>query len=517
MKLRTNILLSLILFTGSLIWLCIAVRNFIIFPDRYLLRLILSAVLLFIAVLVFNYYMRKVKKGWIASAVNVLLSICMISGVLYLPKVEERMKAIFNDDYNSEEFVINAYVLTTAYKGEHSSVFKDTGHVISSDKIEDYKDALFIKTKSVDQQIQDEFIETIEGIVGKDKLNVVEKDDILSSVGALYSGEAEVLILIDHYVDSLVEIPGYENFEEDTMILYTGTETVEVADVVPVENTGHAKSIFVAGNDTRSDALTYYGRTDVDLIVTYNTETYQVLIVSIPRDFYVENPYYWDQMDKLTHLANNGLDNTMKSLDKLFDINIPYYMSVNFRTFKNIVDALGGIDVENPYYFTTVNGNGGNDLYFPEGTLHLNGEEALSYCRERYNLSNGDYGRNEHQAIVMKALINKMSTSEILANYDELLTALQNQFITNIPTDQIYSLARLMLDKKSEWDIVMYHLGGTAQYNTTISMGDIYLYTVIPFESQLAFIHEQIGMMNRDERIEQLTLPNEDDTTWMWN
>jgi len=229
-----------------------------------------------------------------------------------------------------------------------------------------------------------------------------------------------------------------------------------------------------------------------------------------------------NQKDKLTHLGNHGIFNTIKGVNNHFSIDIDYYGEVIFDTFRNIVDAVDGIDVNNPYYFTTYGGNGGqysiSDYEFPEGNIHLTGDSALAYCRERYNLPNGDYGRNEHQTIALKALIQKLLSPSILENYNEILNALNGQFLTNMDMNDIFKLIAMQLEDNRSWDIITYHLGGEGVMQGTASMGwDRMLYTVNLFDSQINFIRNEIEKMNNDQRIKQQVLPNDADTTYIPN
>ena len=192
---------------------------------------------------------------------------------------------------------------------------------------------------------------------------------------------------------------------------------------------------------------------------------------------------------------------------------------LSFDTFKNIIDAIGGLEINNPYYFLSDATHPVKKTYtFEEGLITLYGDSALAYCRERYNLPNGDYGRNEHQTIVLKALIQKLLSPAVLENYDSLLNALSAQFLTNMDMDDIFKLIAMQLDDNSSWDIITYHLGGEGAMQGTASMGwDRMLYTVNLFDTQVNFIRNEIEKMNNDERIKQGTLPNEGDTSFIPN
>ncbi len=212
----------------------------------------------------------------------------------------------------------------------------------------------------------------------------------------------------------------------------------------------------------------------------------------------------------------------MEGVSEYLDIDISYYGEVNFITFKNVIDAVDGVDINNPYYFYTSNatkeGISSREYEFPEGEIHLTGEAALAYARERKSLPNGDYGRNEHQTIVLKAFIKKMLSPAILSSFSDLLDALSGQFMTDIKAEDLFKLARMQMDEGSDWDIITYHLGGTGDMQGTASMGyDRLLYVVHLFESQKAFIHDEIEKMYRDERISQGTLPQDDETTYIPN
>jgi anionic cell wall polymer biosynthesis LytR-Cps2A-Psr (LCP) family protein len=180
---------------------------------------------------------------------------------------------------------------------------------------------------------------------------------------------------------------------------------------------------------------------------------------------------------------------------------------VNFNTYSTIIDALGGVDVENPYEFTTIGGNGGGDYTFAAGTIHLDGEAALAYVRERYNLPDGDMGRSEHQLIVLQAIINKMTSSEILSKYNQVLKAMQGEFLTNIDTDDIYALVEKQVDEGGSWNVVKYHLLESGDYQETASMPGQSLYVGWLYDNQVQFVVEQINAVLNGQTITQQELP----------
>ena len=431
----------------------------------------------------------------------------MATGLILLPNLEKRVRDIFKDT-SYDEAIINIYATNSNFK----------------ENIADYNDPVFIIQKRNDQENQDYAIEKLKEILGKDSIKTLQTEDIVSAVEALYNNEGDLLVLNDVYIDTIEDIEKFTNFSDETKIVTSIVKQIEMIEEESVERdiTNSLFSVYVAGEDTRSGRLSIYGRTDVDILVNVNPVTRQVMIVGFPRDTYIPNPAIDYGLDKLTHLGNNGIQNTMKGVSEYYGIDIDYYGIVNFNTFKYIVDAMDGIDVDNPYYFNTYGGNGAQystqDYEFPEGKVHLTGDSALAYCRERYNLPNGDYGRSEHQTIALKAIIQKLMSFDSLGHYSDLLDALKGQFLTNIEVDDIYKLIAMQLNDNSSWDIISYHLGGTGDMCGTASMGwDRKLYVVHPFESQVNFIKEETEKMKNNEKIQQEELPNEDDTYYIPN
>jgi LCP family protein required for cell wall assembly len=271
--------------------------------------------------------------------------------------------------------------------------------------------------------------------------------------------------------------------------------------------------VFIAGSDSRASELTLYTRTDVDMLMTVDPVNKQILLISMPRDWYVKNPALGNGYDKLTHLGNNGIQNTVDGLNQEYDFDyIKNYLEVNFVTFSNIISAVGGIEIDNPYEFTDEQGD-----TFAQGNVYLNSTTALNYVRDRHTLANGDYGRNEHQAIVLQAIIQKMISKEVITNFNSLLENLQGNFLTNISSDDIYSLAAMQLNDGGNWKFISYHLGGVGDHNTTASMGSMELYVSYPIEAQIKFAKEQMSEVMNGKAIEQQTLPAEDETVYLPN
>ncbi|MBF1115610.1 MAG: LCP family protein, partial [Solobacterium sp.] len=144
---------------------------------------------------------------------------------------------------------------------------------------------------------------------------------------------------------------------------------------------------------------------------------------------------------------------------------------------------------------------------YPQGTLHLDGELALEYVRERYGLPNGDFDRNLHKQIVLSAIIHKLLSPELISSINNVLEALQGKFLTNVSTDSIYALCKKQLDQNIQWNIVKYHLDGDTGSDYCASAPDQLLSVVYLYQNQVDFIKSEIDKILNDEIISQETLP----------
>lgn len=182
-----------------------------------------------------------------------------------------------------------------------------------------------------------------------------------------------------------------------------------------------------------------------------NPSTHKILLVNIPRDYYLPLPFN-GEMDKLTHFSvysDKGMDEPIEALNTLLGVKADYYARVNFSGLMDIVDALGGIDVTSPVDFTTVamempneNGDGGyhdESFTFTEGVNHLNGREALAFSRERSAFAQGDVQRGRNQMAVLQAIIDKATSPAILSGYQDVLKAVSDSVLTNMPQQDILS------------------------------------------------------------------------------
>ena len=225
------------------------------------------------------------------------------------------------------------------------------------------------------------------------------------------------------------------------------------------------------------------------MIVTVNPREHRILLTSIPRDYRVPFNVLRGASDKLTHSGLYGVNETKGNVQRYFGVSIPYYVRVNFTSLVTIVDALGGITINNPW-------EGVFDL--PVGEAHLDGKMALVYARERmaFGGNGGDNVRIQNQARVITGIINKACSPEIITNYSNLLGALRGSFQTNLSDSQILSLIRMQLGDMRGWSIETQSVSGTAGYFYSPIYGySKKLYMVVPNKDSVERARDRIASM----------------------
>lgn len=260
-------------------------------------------------------------------------------------------------------------------------------------------------------------------------------------------------------------------------------------------------TVYISGNDTRSNDINDTQRSDVNIIATVNPKTRQVLLLSTPRDYFIPLSISGGVKDKLTHAGKYGIDVSMDTLEMLYGINLDYYFKVNFSGFEGIIDALGGIEVDSKYEFSSKISD--HPIHYNKGINHLNGEEALYYVRERYSFPNGDFQRGIHQMQVIQAVMDKVLSPTILVRYASMMDAMADCFRTSVPSDLIAALVRDQLGNGGNWNIVSYYVSGHEEKHTTYSAPKSKASVIIPNQSTVETAKKLMEQVRNGEVISQ--------------
>lgn len=379
-------------------------------------------------------------------------------------------------------------------------------YVMKDDKAQtlvDAKDYSFGILRTQDRENTDKALEEANKKVGK-SLSTVEYDDPMTLVDALYAKEVQSIVLNKSFVDTVKE--QYKTFQTDTRELETSQIESEVEPIVDTDVTTKPFNVYISGIDVYGK-IDQTSRSDVNIIATVNPVTKKVLLTSTPRDYYVPlytkggKSYSGGIPDKLTHAGIYGVDCSLNTLEKLYDIDIDYYVRVNFTSLKKIVDLLGGVEVYSDYDFISDWGphGAGTHYKFKKGYNKVNGKKALAFCRERHHFANGDYQRGRDHQHMIEAILNKVMSPSVLPNFSKLLKESKTMFQTSMSKDKIVSLCNMQLNDMAKWKISYANAEGSGAKKTTFSIRSTALYVCEPNYESVKKITKRINKVMNEK------------------
>ncbi|MCD7840761.1 MAG: LCP family protein [Erysipelotrichaceae bacterium] len=448
----------MLLLVIAVVWFFYEIIKYQVLPAKMLL---VTIVLLLVITLLLGLSQYKAKSNKIRLTGKIL--IILISVILLLINVAyTKTVDLFSSLEASEDTDIVSVIVKTGSSYQY---------------IEDLKGHDYSILKNSDDYVH-QTVDEIEQL-NDETIDVTYYAGVNYIVEALYNEDVDCIIINEAYRGVIED--SYETFTDDTRVIYSKTFTVEVDNASSNKDvTKDTFTIYISGIDTYGTISTK-SRSDVNMIVTVNPTTKQVLMVSIPRDYYIPFNVLDGNRDKLTHSGLYGVSETVTNVSNYFDVDIDYYVRVNFTSLVDIVDAIGGIEVDNPTAFGD----------FAEGTIHLDGEEALSFSRERYAFASGDRERGKNQMRVLTGIINKVTSVSVLSNYADLLDSLESSFQTSLSEDEMLSLIRMQLDDMVSWNIETYSVDGTGD-NLYSPIYGSKLYMMVPDDNTVATAKEKI-------------------------
>ena len=305
-------------------------------------------------------------------------------------------------------------------------------------------------------------------------------EDLGTMISSIYAFETAAVVLNDSYTQYIEESDS--EFINDSKVIYS-FEVNKVADDEPVRVDVANKPfiVYISGSDSRGK-ISDVARSDVNMLMVINPQTGKILLVNIPRDYYVQLHGTTGMKDKLTHAGIYGVNKSKTTIEDLLGIEINYTVKVGFNTVIKVVDAIGGIDIFSDKEFTAWTNK---TCHFKYGTQHVDSTCALAFSRERYTYAAGDRHRGENQQAVITAIINKMSDPKYMLKYSDILSAAEGSFETNLSYDEITGFAKQQLSALKHWEVESIALDGTGASLPTYSMGSQKLYVMIPNQATI--------------------------------
>lgn len=453
-------------------------------PTAYI---VVIDVLLLALIILFILMQKWSVPGVIASFVSLVMSCLLVLGCFYINFTYKKIKGMAGVDTKIDN--VNVYV-----RAEDSA-----------QNINDAVNYSFGILKELDRENTNKIINDVQNIVGQN-INIIEYNSVLELVQGLYNNETQAIIMNDAYISFVKDTEGFEDVETKIRSIYNQSyeSEIQTEEEIPEEYLNNGDQVFtilINGVDTRGSAITN-SNSDTNIIMTVNTETHQILMISTPRDYYVPLSISGNVKDKLTHSGAYGVDVTMDTLEMLYNVNIDDYVRINFDGFIDVIDALGGITVYSDYEFNGFDNDYVNMTYhFNQGYNELNGKQALLFARERHSFVDGDRQRGKNQMAVIEGIIDKATSPQILKNYTQIWNEVSDCVVTSMEYDEIADFVKTQLSDSPKWEVVKYSVTGSDAMSTTYSTGSSEVYVMIPDEATVDQAKEYLRQIYNNERV----------------
>ncbi|MGQ3449770.1 LCP family glycopolymer transferase CpsA [Streptococcus pneumoniae] len=464
---KTKIMISwglLAIYTVLAVFLLFLIFKYNMLAFRYL-NIVVTVLIVVLAILCFFLiYFKKVKT---LTMILLLLGILINGTSLFVVGQFIGLTSHLNTTSNYSNYSMSIAVLSDSPIDNISQVTSVTG-----------------PTGTDNENIQ-KLIADIKTSQNKE-LTVEESSSYLAAYKSLLAGDTKAIIL-NSVFENIIESE-YPDYASKIKKIYTKelTKTVET----PKDVKGDSFNVYISGIDTYGP-ISSVSRSDVNIIMTVNRETKKILLTTTPRDSYVPIADGGNnQKDKLTHAGIYGVDASIHTLENLYGIDLNYYARLNFTSFLKLIDLLGGVDVYNDQEFTAHT----NGKHYPVGNVHLDSEQALGFVRERYSLADGDRDRGRNQQKVIVAILQKLTSTEALKNYDGIIKGLQDSIQTNMPLETMMNLVNAQLESGGTYKINSQDLKGTGRMDLpSYAMPDSNLYMMEISDSSLESVKAAIN------------------------
>lgn len=443
--------------------LFMAILGYFIYSANVLpFKYFIAIVIVFVVLLSIHgiFILNKKTKNWVLIILNIIALLFMSGEAFAIIKINDTIS--FLRENLGAKYETNIYNIVVNKESAYNTL-----NDIKDKTIKTYKDL-------------EDMNPVEESLKRKISVNLEYEDNIVDLLEDVAKDKELIIFVNSGNYDAMVE--NNEKYEEKVKII----DTVEVKTKIENPNTGvdvtkDSFVVYLSGIDTRSSYLPSRSLSDVNILLAINPNTKRILMVHIPRDYYVQVHGTTGNKDKLTHTGTiGGVDLTMKTIEDLLEIKIPYYLRVNFNAVVNLVDAIGGININSDvnYSFSCWTDR---SCTFNPGLNYVGGKCALAFARERHAYDTGDRHRGENQEQVIELVLNKVtSSSTIISNYTEILNALNGTFETNLTMDEITSLVKMQINDMSGWKMESYNVDGTGAMLPTYSYPNQNLYVMNP-------------------------------------
>ena len=379
-----------------------------------------------------NLLRRKYKALIITSIVSVIFIIIFCVGSYYINMVYSNIDNITEDD----RLMYTSYLIAL-------------------------KDTEFDNDSSVgmlDSENEIEWNVLARKLYSEEKLanSITDYTDYNEMIRDLYNGDIDAIFVPGNYVTLFSNEEQYQNISSETKVLYEYSEEMDNQDLVLSSDKTFDEPLtfLLMGVDSEKAGLNANAAFNGDtlMLITFNPTTLTATMVSIPRDTYVPIACNNNRYAKINSSAAYGTSCVIDTVSNFLDVEIDYYVKINFKGVVELVDAIGGVevDVEAPTYnsdkYDGMMCEQNSDRHFGSslvciepGLQTLNGEQALAYARNRHMYIGGDLDRIRHQQQVVEAIASKALQFSSITDLQNILNAISSNIATNMDTNTILS------------------------------------------------------------------------------
>ena len=480
LKLRTFSKLLLVVSIIFILLLAYFIFDANILPVKYLF--IVLGVFFLLAIIQAIFIMNRKTKIWLIIIIDILTFAVMSAEAFAIVKINETISFLREN-------------LGLKYR---TDVYNIVVHKDSNVKsIQDLNGKTVVGYKDLEDMSKVE-----EECKKKATFTITYEEDLMGMLNKITEDKELIILVNSGNYDVMAQTD--EKYADKVRIV----DTIEIKTIVEQEES-HIKIteepfvVYLSGVDTRSNYLPSRSLSDVNIILAVNPKEKRILMIHIPRDYYVQIHGKPGLKDKLTHSGGmGGVELTMQTIEDLLEIKIPYYVRVNFNALVNLVDAIGGINIDSDIDIASCWTD--RSCSFHKGLNSVGGRCALAFARERYAYATGDRHRGENQEQVLSLIIDKItSSSTLISRYSEILEALNGTFETNLTTDEITSLVKMQIDDMAKWKMETYNVDGQGNMLPTYSYPNLNLYVMEPkmetVTAAVAKLDEILGTKNEEK------------------
>lgn len=470
-----SILLSVALVISSF-YLLYQVIRLNVLPSKFLFPLTIGVVVsdaIFVLLLV--YFSKNVVSKIICIVLTLFICVASCMGGYYISKTQSVLSNITNVAKHAKNTV--------------SVIVKESSSIKNKSQL----NGVSVGSLRLNEQGSKKAFKELssEGIA----LNQTVYDSMTALLEAFYNGEVDSIIMNESSRSQILDMEAYSNFDSNTRVVYQTSYKVKNNDSATSVSdiTSKPFNVLISGSDTRG-GFDENGRSDVIMVATVNPKTHTILLTSVPRDFYVTTACdagdgcMQGALDKITHTGIHGTNTTKRTVEQLLGIEINYTFKVGFDTVTELVDVLGGVDVyvEPGYAVHT------SYLNVNEGINHLNGEQALTFARERYSYTEGDRQRTKNQQQVLMGIVKEATKPSVITNYAAIMDTMANTFSTTMSNDEITDLIKYQLNNNPTWKMEQYMVDGTGDTLMCAELGDA-ASVMVPDQSTVKMAKDKIN------------------------